>query len=139
MKNEIISKIIKFVEEGGFEYKDNRIKSVYIINSLVRDDFIKNVSDVDILIIFKKGTSYKSASIIASKIHNKLNTNLSKYKTAHEGKLATLKVSESLSASDEVGVKLKLSFSLISNVVAPLITGAELLVSVVVAVPPIEY
>lgn len=87
MKKEIIKKIRQFFEDSTLKKEKKSIKSIYIINSLARGDFIKGVSDIDILVIFKKGVSLKNGSKIAAKISNLLKPDLFKYKTAHKGEV----------------------------------------------------
>lgn len=83
-KKEIIQTVRTFFDSRN-KLRGYHIKSVYIINSLARGDFIQGVSDIDLLIIFDEETEMDSASNTIKKISRELNSIFSKLTTSHFG------------------------------------------------------
>lgn len=86
----IINIVDKFFNEELANNELKLIKGVYIINSIARGEYIRNISDIDVLVIFKKGITLKQGGIISKRIHKKLTPLLNKYKTAHYGEVLDL-------------------------------------------------
>ena len=64
----IVEEIKKEIENMKTGYK-RRIYSIVLFGSLVRGDFIDDVSDIDILIVFKNGTSEDDINYIIDKLN----------------------------------------------------------------------
>lgn len=86
-KDQIIAKINNFFNNNKSNITGQFIKSVYIVGSLARGDFVLGISDIDVLIIFDSDITNKKASIISTELSKKLNSVFSKLKTSHFEKI----------------------------------------------------